>query len=429
MEILILIGLSVLNGVFAMSEIALVTVRKARLKKLASEGDNAATTALELGGDPTDLMSTVQIGITSIGLLNGIVGEAVLAAPLAQWLRSLGLAAGTANIGATAAVVVVVTYISIVVGELVPKRLGQIAAEPVARLVARPMRILSMATRPFVALLSLSTRFLLRLMGVNQNAEPGVTPEEIHDVLEEGSAAGVIEQHEHEMLRNVFRLDARQLGSLMVPRADVVFIDINLPPDENLRRLIESEHTRFPVCEGGLDKILGVIHAKQALAAVAQGRAPDYTANRRPAIHVPETLTGMELLDQFRGNQAQMVFVIDEYGEVQGIVTLHDLLVAVTGEFTPRSADAAWAVRREDGSWLLDGSIPIPEMKDRLALKTAPEEDKARYHTLGGMMMLLLGEIPVPGDYAEWEGWRLEVVDMDDKRIDKVLAVPPAPAA
>ena len=429
MEILILIGLSVLNGVFAMSEIALVTVRKARLKKLASEGDNAATTALELGGDPTDLMSTVQIGITSIGLLNGIVGEAVLAAPLALWLRSLGLAAGTANIGATAAVVVVVTYISIVVGELVPKRLGQIAAEPVARLVARPMRILSMATRPFVALLSLSTRFLLRLMGVNQNAEPGVTPEEIHDVLEEGSAAGVIEQHEHEMLRNVFRLDARQLGSLMVPRADVVFIDINLPPDENLRRLIESEHTRFPVCEGGLDKILGVIHAKQALAAVAQGRAPDYTANRRPAIHVPETLTGMELLDQFRGNQAQMVFVIDEYGEVQGIVTLHDLLVAVTGEFTPRSADAAWAVRREDGSWLLDGSIPIPEMKDRLALKTAPEEDKARYHTLGGMMMLLLGKIPVPGDYAEWEGWRLEVVDMDDKRIDKVLAVPPAPAA
>ena len=424
MEILILFGLIVLNGVFAMSEIALVTARKSRLKKLASEGDNAATTALELGGDPTDFMSTVQIGITSISLLNGIVGEAVLAAPLALWLRSLGVAAATANVGATAIVVVAITYVSIVIGELVPKRLGQIAPEPIARLVARPMRVLAVAARPFVALLSLSTRFVLRLMGVNQNAEPGVTQEEIRDVLEEGSEAGIIEQHEHEMLRNVFRLDARQLGSLMVPRADVVFIDINLPADENLRRLIESEHTRFPVCDGGLDKIMGVIHAKQALAAVAQGRAPDYTANRRPAIHVPETLTGMELLDQFRGNQAQMVFVVDEHGETQGIVTLHDLLVAVTGEFTPRNAEAAWAVRREDGSWLLDGAIPIPEMKDRLALKAAPEEDKARYHTLGGMMMLLLGKIPVPGDHVDWEGWRLEIVDMDDKRIDKVMAVP-----
>ena len=423
MEILILFGLIVLNGVFAMSEIALVTARKARLKKLASEGDNAATTALELGGDPTDFMSTVQIGITSISLLNGIVGEAVLAAPLALWLRSLGVAAATASVGATAIVVVAITYVSIVIGELVPKRLGQIAPEPIARLVARPMRVLAVAARPFVALLSLSTRFVLRLMGVNQNAEPGVTQEEIRDVLEEGSEAGIIEQHEHEMLRNVFRLDARQLGSLMVPRADVVFIDINMPADENLRRLIESEHTRFPVCDGGLDKILGVIHAKQALAAVAQGRTPDYTANRCPAIHVPETLTGMELLDQFRGNQAQMVFVVDEHGETQGIVTLHDLLVAVTGEFTPRDAEAAWAVRREDGSWLLDGAIPIPEMKDRLGLKAAPEEDKARYHTLGGMMMLLLGKIPVPGDHVDWEGWRLEIVDMDDKRIDKVMAV------
>jgi putative hemolysin len=429
MEILILIGLSVLNGVFAMSEIALVTARKARLKRLASEGDNAATTALELGGDPTDLMSTVQIGITSIGLLNGIVGEAVLAAPLALWLRSLGVAAASASIGATAVVVLVVTYISIVIGELVPKRLGQIAPEPIARLVARPMRVLAVATRPFVALLSLSTRFVLRLMGVNQNAEHGVTQEEIHDMLEEGSETGVIEQHEHEMLRNVFRLDARQLGSLMVPRADVVFIDVNLPPDKNLRRLIDSEHTRFPVCDGGLDKILGVIHAKQALAAVAQERAPDYAVSAHPAIHVPETLTGMELIDRFRGNQAQMVFVVNEYGEILGIVTLHDLLEAVTGEFTPRDAEAAWAVRREDGSWLLDGAIPIPEMKDRLALKAVPEEDKARYHTLGGMMMLLLGKIPMPGDHADWEGWRLEVVDMDDKRIDKVMAFPPASPA
>ena len=429
MEILILASLIVLNGLFAMSEMALVTARKVRLKKLSAEGDKAATVALKLGDEPTDFMSTVQIGITSIGLLNGIVGEAVLAAPLSAWLQSIGVAKASANIGATVAVVVAVTYFSIVIGELVPKRLGQIAPETIARLAARPMRLLAFAARPFVALLSVSTRFVLRAMGVNQHEQPTVTQEEIHDVLKEGSEAGVIERDEHEMVRNVFRLDGRQLGSLMVPRADVVWIDINQPAEANLRRLIESEHSRFPVCDGGLDKLLGVIHAKQALARVAQGRAPDYAANLDPAIYVPETLTGMELLGQFRGNNAQMVFVVSEYGQVEGIVTLHDMLEAVTGEFTPRDAEAAWAVRRDDGSWLLDGAIPIPEMKDRLALKAVPEEEKGRYQTLSGMMMLLLGRVPATGDHADWEGWRFEVVDMDDKRIDKVLATPPRDAA
>lgn len=424
MEILILIGLIVLNGIFAMSEIALVTARKARLMKLASEGDGAASVALKLGEDPTKFLSTIQIGITSIGLLNGIVGEAVLAGPFSIWLQSFGIPEGTANIGATAVVVVVVTYVSIVVGELVPKRIGQITPEPIARLVARPMQILAMLTRPFVVLLSVSTHTLLRVMGVKQNAQSSVTEEEIHAMLEEGSEAGVIEQHQHEMVRNVFRLDDRQLGSLMIPRSDVVFIDIKLPPEENLRRLIESEHSRFPVCDGGLDKILGVIHAKQALASVAKGQAPDFSTNLNQSIYVPETLTGMELLEQFRANHMQMAFVIDEYGEVEGIVTLQDVLEAVTGEFTPRNADDAWAVQREDGSWLLDGAIPIPEMKDRLELKGVPEEDKGRYHTLSGMMMLLLGKVPATGDHADWEGWRFEVVDMDEKRIDKVMATP-----
>lgn len=425
MQILILASLIVLNGLFAMSEIALVTARKVRLKKLSSEGDKSAAVALKLGDEPTDFLSTVQIGITSIGLLNGIVGEAVLAAPLSAWLQSLGVAKASANIGATVGVVVAITYFSIVIGELVPKRLGQIAPETIARLVARPMRLLAVATRPFVALLSVSTRFVLRAMGVKQDEQPAVTQEEIHDVLEEGSQAGVIERDQHDMVRNVFRLDGRQLGSLMVPRADVVWIDINQPAEANLRRLIDSEHSRFPVGDGGLDKLLGVIHAKQALARVAQGRMPDYAANLLPAVYVPETLTGKDLLAQFRGNHTQMVFVVSEYGQVEGIVTLHDMLEAVTGEFTPRNDDAAWAVRRDDGSWLLDGAIPIPEMKDRLALKTVPEEEKARYQTLSGMMMLLLGKVPATGDHAGWDGWRFEVVDMDDKRIDKVLATPP----
>lgn len=424
MEIMILIGLIVLNGIFAMSEIALVTARKARLMKLASEGDGAASVALKLGEDPTKFLSTIQIGITSIGLLNGIVGEAVLAGPFSIWLQSFGMPEGIANIGATVLVVVVVTYVSIVIGELVPKRLGQITPEPIARLVARPIQILALLTRPFVVLLSVSTHTLLRVMGVKQNSPSSVTEEEIHAMLEEGSETGVIEQHQHEMVRNVFRLDDRQLGSLMIPRSDVVIIDIRLPPEENLRRLIESEYSRFPVCDGGLDKVLGVIHAKQTLASVARGETPDYSANLHPSIYVPETLTGMELLAQFRNNHMQMAFVIDEYGEVEGIVTLQDVLEAVTGEFSPRNADDAWAVQREDGSWLLDGAIPIPEMKDRLELKDVPEKDKGRYHTLSGMMMLLLGKVPATGDHVDWEGWRFEVVDMDGKRIDKVMATP-----
>jgi putative hemolysin len=428
MEFLILIGLIVLNGIFAMSEIALVTARRARLSKLADEGDHAAAVALKLGEDPTKFLSTIQIGITSIGLLNGIVGEAVLAAPFSAWLQSLGVPEQTALILATALVVLSVTYVSIVVGELVPKRLGQITPEPIARLVARPMQWLATATRPFVALLTFSTHGLLRLLGVKQEERTAVTEEEIHAMLEEGSDAGVIEHQQHEMMRNVFRLDERQLGSLMVPRSDVVFIDVNVPPEEGLARLIASEHSRFPVCDGGLDKILGIVHAKQALACVARGQLPDFRADLHPAVYVPETLTGMELLEQFRTNRIQMAFVVDEYGDVGGIVTLQDVLEAVTGEFTPEDAGDAWAVRRDDGSWLLDGVIPIPELKDCLALRGVPEEDRGRYHTLSGMMMLLLGKIPTTGESAEWEGWHFEVVDMDGKRIDKVLATPLPPA-
>ncbi|MCB6185052.1 hemolysin family protein [Leeia sp. TBRC 13508] len=424
MEILILIGLIILNGLFAMSEIALVTARKARLMKLASEGDSSATVALKLGEDPTKFLSTIQIGITSIGILNGIVGEAVLAGPFSIWLQSLGVPESPADIGATAVVVIVVTYVSIVIGELVPKRLGQITPEPIARLVAKPMQALAVVTRPFVVMLTVSTHTILQLMGVKQNTNASVTEEEIHAMLEEGSEAGVIEQHQHEMVRNVFRLDDRQLGSLMIPRSDVVFIDIQLSTEENIHRLIESEHSRFPVCDGGLTNVLGVVHAKQALSMIAKGQAPDFLNHLLPSVYVPETLTGMELLEQFRANNISMAFVIDEYGEIEGIVTLQDVLEAVTGEFTPRNAEDAWAVQREDGSWLLDGAIPLPEMKDRLVLKTLPEEDKGRYHTLSGMMMLLLGKVPSTADYTEWADWRFEVVDMDGRRIDKVLATP-----
>ncbi|MEW6514622.1 MAG: hemolysin family protein [Pseudomonadota bacterium] len=422
MELLLLITLIMLNGLFAMSEIALVTARRARLVRLAEGGDGAAAAAVKLHDEPTRLLSTVQIGITSIGILSGIVGEAVFAAPLAQKLIGLGLDAEISMILATVVVVVTITYFSIVIGELVPKRLGQSNPEGIARLVARPMQALALLTRPFVRLLSFSTDTLLRLLGMRPQEKESVTEEEIHAMLEEGSEAGVIEQQERDMVRNVFRLDDRQVGSLMIPRADIVYLDVDLQLDDNLRTVADSDHSRFIVCRGGLHEVLGTVSAKQLFNQSLKAGKVNLNALLQPAVFVPETLTGMDLLEHFRASGTQMVIVVDEYGEVQGLVTLQDVLEAVTGEFKPRSQEDAWAVQRDDGSWLLDGLIPIPELKDKLELKAVPEEDKGRYHTLSGLVMWLLGRLPQTGDRGEWEGWRFEVVDLDGKRVDKVLA-------
>ena len=422
MEVLLLTALILLNGVFAMSEIALVTARRGKLARFAEEGDQSAAVAMRLGEDPTRFLSTIQIGITSIGILNGIVGQALLAEPLSAWMRSLGVASSASQIFATALVVIVITYISIVIGELVPKRLGQIHPEGIAQVVARPMEFLALIARPFVLLLTKSTDSILRLLGMENSTSAAVTEEEIHALLAEGSEAGVIEQSEHQMVRNVFRLDERQIGSLMIPRADIVYLDINLDREENLRRAIESEHSRYPVCRGGLDDVLGIITAKQLLIRTLKGGLTDLSKDIHPNVFVPETLTGMALLDHFRASGTQMVLVVDEYGVVQGLVTLQDVLEAVTGEFKSQNQEDSWAVQREDGTWLLDGLIPIPELKDRLKLSQVPEENRGRYHTLSGLMMWLLGRLPQTADVTTWEQWRFEVVDLDGKRVDKVLA-------
>jgi putative hemolysin len=252
-----------------------------------------------------------------------------------------------------------------------------------------------------------------------------VTQEEIDALLAEGSESGAIEAQEHAMVRNVFRLDDRQIGSLMVPRGDVVVLDRLVPTEENLRRLEASEHSRFPVVRGGLHDVVGVVAARALLGATLRGEPLDLAREGllQPPVFVPESLTGMELLENFRSSGVQLAFVIDEYGEVLGIVTLQDVMEAITGEFKPRHAEDAWAVQRTDGSWLLDGLIPVPELKDRLGLRSVPEEDKGRFHTLSGMMMLMLGRLPGVTDRVVWEDWSFEIVDMDAKRIDKVLAV------
>jgi len=422
MEILVLVALILLNGVFAMSEIALVTSRRGRLAKLAEDGDGAAAVALRLHDEPTRFLSTIQIGITSIGILSGIIGEAAVADPFAVWLVGMGMDPEPASIVSTAIVVVGITYFAIVIGELVPKRIAQFHPEGIGLTVARPINLLSIVTRPFVRLLSISTDGLLRLMGLREHPDRGVTEEEIHLMLEEGSDSGVIERQEHDMVRNVFRLDERQIGSLMIPRSDITYLDVEDAPEDNLRHVAASEHSRFPVCRGGIHEVLGIINAKQLLDQRLKGAPTDLFAGLQPAVFVPETLNGMDLLRHFRTSATHMVLVVDEYGEVQGLVTLQDVLEAVTGEFKPQSTDDAWAVQREDGSWLLDGLIPIPELKDRLQLESAPDEKRGRYHTLSGLMMWLLGRVPQTGEVATLANWRLEVIDLDGKRVDKVLA-------
>jgi putative hemolysin len=422
MDVALLIFLILLNALFAMSEMALTASRKARLQVMVETGDAGAVAAMELHDDPTKFLSTVQIGITSIGVLNGIVGEAAFSAPFSQWLQhTVGLPDRAAEISATAMVVALITVLTIIFGELVPKRLGQMYPESVARLVAQPMNWLSMATRPLVRMLSFCTEGTLHLIGVRGGPSRSVTEEEIAASLEEGLDAGVIEAQEHQMVRNVFRLDDRKVSSIMIPRTEIVWLDSEALPADVLKVVSADEHSRYPVCRGGLDDLVGVVSAQSLLQQVMSGAALEVTERLQPPVFVPETLSGMELLDQFRASNVQAVFVVDEYGVVQGMVTVRDVLEAIAGEFTTPSDDA-WAVRREDGAWLFDGLIPVTELKDRLDLKELPQEERGRYNTLAGMIMLLLGRLPDVTDSVEWEGWRFEVVDLDGKRIDKVLA-------
>jgi putative hemolysin len=423
MDVALLLFLIFLNSLFAMSEMALTASRKARLQVMVEAGDSGATHAMALHDDPTKFLSVVQIGITSISILNGIVGDAAFSAPFAHWLHAtLPIGDRAAEISATAMVVITITFLSIVFGELVPKRLGLMYPETIARLAARPMEWLSLIARPFVKLLSWCTEATLKLLGVRGAPDRSVTEEEIKASLEEGLDAGVIEAQEHQMVRNVFRLDDRQVGSMMIPRGEIVWLESTATAEDVLAVVSNDEHSRYPVCRGGLDDVLGVVSARALLRQSMQGKPFALEEVLQQPVFVPETLSGMELLEHFRASSVQICFVVDEYGEVQGMITLRDVLEAITGEFSTETEAGSWAVQRDDGSWLFDGLIPTPELKDRLGLKELPEEDRGRYNTLAGMIMLLLGRLPDTADSVEWEGWRFEVVDLDGKRVDKVLA-------
>jgi putative hemolysin len=436
MNFLLIIFLTLLNGVFAMSELALASSRKARLAAMAESGDKGARAALGLLDNPTQFLSSVQVGITSIGMLNGIIGEAAFSGELSLLIQSLGASAGAADISATAVVVTVITFITIVFGELVPKRIGQLYPETVARLVARPMVWVASVAKPFVRLLSMSTHAVLKLLRVDNAAERAVTEEEIAASLEEGVDAGLIEEHEHRMVRNVFLLDDRLLTSLMLPRADIEWLDASDTVAQAIDKAGSTGHSWYPVCRGNLDDVVGVVNVARLLAlrgqiqqaASSPGAAAPAVSDRIdsyavPAVFVPETLTGMELLEQFRATSTRMVFVVDEYGVVQGLMTPLDMLEAITGELRPDTEHEAWAIARADGSWLIDGVMPVSELKARLDIKELPEEDKGRYNTAAGLLLSVSGRLPGTGERIECAGWVFEVIDLDGKRIDKILAI------
>jgi putative hemolysin len=428
MEVLLIALLTLLNGVFAMSEMALASSRKARLLAMAEEGDGGAQAALRLMDHPTQFLSTVQVGITATGVLNGIVGEAAFSGGVAKWLEGFGLSPGASGIVATALVVAAITFITIIIGELVPKRIGQLYPERVSRWCALPMTFLARGAGPFVKLLSATTQAILKLLRIDNTRVRGMTQEEISHSLEEGVDAGVIEQHEHQMVQNVFHLDDRPLTSMMVPRSDIEWLEASLTPVQCIPRVAGGEpHSWYPVCRGSLDNVVGVVSVAQLLSLRDDAATP-LESIAMPAQFLPETLTGMELLEQFRAQAGRIVFVVDEYGVVQGIMTPHDLLEAITGELKPEAHDEPWATQRDDGSWLLDGLMPVSELKARLDIRDLPDEERGLYNTLAGLLMSVSGHLPAIGERIECAHWVFEVVDLDGKRIDKVLAVY-APAA
>ncbi|HEX5806864.1 MAG TPA: hemolysin family protein [Macromonas sp.] len=426
MDVLLIVFLTLLNGAFAMSEMALAASRKARLNAMAEGGDKGAQTALRLLENPTQFLSSVQVGITSIGMLNGIVGEAAFSDDLAAGLMSLGVLEGPAQISATAIVVVVITFVTIVFGELVPKRIGQMHPEKVARWVSRPMAGMAKVAKPFVMLLSATTQGVLTLMRFHTPAEQAVTEEEIHASLAEGVGAGVIEAHEHQMVRNVFLLDDRQLTSIMAPRSEIVWLDVSDTLDRALQKARQGGHSCYPVCRGGLEDVVGQIplHRLLELAEEHQGDDTAWAQQAQPAVFVPETLTGMELLEQFRERSTRMVFVVDEYGVVQGLLTPLDMLEAITGELSPETPHDAWATQHDDGSWWVDGAMPAHELKARLGIEALPDEDRDRYNTVAGLLQAVTGTLLGVGAAVELAGWRFVVAELVGRRIARVHIEP-----
>jgi putative hemolysin len=422
-EILLIVFLVALNGIFALSEMAVVAARKTRLKQMAATGDARARAALQLSENPNRFLSTVQIGITLVGILAGAFGGATIAEQIAARLQTFGMLAVYAEAFALVAVVAAITFLSLVFGELVPKRIALNNAERIAAIVARPMNLLARCAAPFVRLLTVSTEIVLKLLRVKKSIEPTISAEEFKVLLAEGTVAGVFSETEQEMVESVFRLGKRRVAALMTPRVDVVWLDAADSDTEIYRKITESGYSRFPVCRERDENCLGIVKAKDYLAGKMSDNSARLESFLKQPLFLPETITALDALEAFKNSPTHLALIVDEHGAIEGLVTTNNILEAITGEVaaTAGQNDKPEAVKRADNSWLVDGALPVDEFKELFNLEKLDGEQSANFQTVAGFVLCRLGQIPHVAESFEWNNLRFEIVDMDGRRIDKLL--------
>lgn len=422
LEILIVNVLIVINGIFSMSEMAIVSARKTRLQQRAEEGDHGAQAALELANAPNRFLSTVQVGITLVGIIAGAFGGAGIAGALKGVLANVPLLAPYKDLLGFGIVIAIITFLSLVIGELVPKRLALINPEKIACLIARPMRFLSRLGAPAVWLLDFSSELVMKVLRIKAGSEPAVTQEEIQILIDQGRAAGVVDKTEQDIMRNVFSLGGQMVSAVMSARSEIVFLDCTVSAEENWSRIIKAGYSHYPVCEGRVDQVLGMLAVKHLWAATVEKKPLDMKSMLKEPIYVPESMNTLKLLEQFKQTRQHVALVINEYGSIHGLVTLIDVMEAVVGELPQDQAlEAQSIVKREDGTWLLDGLVPIEKFKDVFKIKQLPNEQASTYQTLAGFVMTQMGRIPKVSEHFDSCGYRFEVVDMDCNRIDKIM--------
>lgn len=419
MEIVFLLLLIVANGILAMFEAAMISARRARLQHRAEEGDAGAIAALRLAEDPNRFLSTIQIGITLVGILSGAVGGASLAERIEPAIAEVPFLTAYSEAVSVGLVVVAITYLSLVVGELVPKRLALNNAEGISALLARPVELLARAATPIVVLLSFSTRVLLLLLGIRPSTEPPVTEDELKFMLEEGAEAGIFEAAEQKMAENVFRLDDWRVSAVMTPHPEIIWLDLDDPASVIIDAISNDSYMIYPVYQGDIRNVAGVVALKDLWSQLAAGNPLDLRAALKTPIYIPETATALQALELFRHPDRHLALVIDEHGGIVGLLTVIDILEAVIGDLP--STASPQAVQREDGSWLIDGTMNTTQFEEMLDISLFPEAEERNYQTLSGFMMYRLNRIPTTTDTVDWQGYRFEVVDMDGHRVDKVL--------
>jgi magnesium and cobalt exporter, CNNM family len=423
LDILLLLLLILLNGVLSMSEIALVSSRRARLQNLANHRTHGARAALELKNNPSTFLSAIQVGITSVAILSGAIGQSALADPLSAWLGEFSLLKPYAGGIALTIVVAGLTYFSVVIGELVPKQLGLLAPEKISSFIAPWMNALARVASPFVWLFAATSGFVIRLVSVAHKPEPPITDEEIKVLMQQGAEAGVFHVSERAIVSNVLRLDEQRIAAIMTPRNEIYALDLDEPEAVIRRRIAESPYTRIVVCRDGLDNIVGILRTVDLLKKVLANEPLVVEPLLRPPLFMPESVTTTQLLENFRKTRKQFALIVDEYGELQGIVTLTDVMIAIVGDVPASNINSEQdIVERKDHSWLIDGGVSVERMKSTLGIEEAlPGEEEGSFNTLGGFAMNQLGRIPVEADTFDAAAYRFEVIDMDKNRVDKML--------